>query len=118
MMRARMDRKTARRVLAVLIITAVLIGTAALPASAAALAAAPDTARLNAVMTNITEWLTALTGGLATLLAAVGGVRYMIAAGDPGEVLKAKETLKYAAIGYAIAALASVLYGILASFVA
>jgi hypothetical protein len=112
-----MDRKAARRVLAVVVITAVMVGTLALPAAAATLAAAPDTARLNAVMTNITEWLTALTGGLATLLAAVGGVRYMIAAGDPGEVMKAKETLKYAAIGYSVAALASVLYGVLQSFV-
>jgi hypothetical protein len=112
-----MDRKAARRVLAVVITTAIMIGAAALPAAAASLAAVPDTAKLDAVMTNITEWLTALTGGLATLLAAVGGVRYMIASGDPGEVLKAKETLKYAAIGYGVAALASVLYGILQSFV-
>jgi hypothetical protein len=112
-----MDRKAARRVLAVAITTAVMTGILTKPAAAATLAAAPDTAKLDAVMTHITQWLTALTGGLATLLAAVGGVRYMIAAGDPGEVLKAKETLKYAAIGYGVAALASVLYGILLSFV-
>lgn len=117
-MRAQMDRKAARRALAVLITTAVMTGTETLSAAAATLAAAQTgTAKLDAVMGNITAWLTGLAGGLATMLAAVGGVRYMIAAGDPGEILKAKEALKYAAIGYSVAILAPVLYEILKSLV-
>jgi hypothetical protein len=36
---------------------------------------------------------------LATLFLTVRGLRLPLAAGDPGEVSKAEETLKYAAIG-------------------
>jgi hypothetical protein len=95
-----------------------LLGAAALPA-----AAAPGDGVLSAVtsliqvMTNIELWLGGLLGGLATLLATVGGLRYLLAAGDPGEVMKAKETLKYAAVGYAVAVLAPLLVSILKGFV-
>jgi hypothetical protein len=47
----------------------------------------------------------------------VGGVRYLAAGGDPGEVQKAKTMFKAAAVGYAIAALAPALVGILRSVV-
>jgi hypothetical protein len=86
----------------------------ALPAFAAIEAAA---ASLNQVMTNITLWVSGLLGGLATLLATIAGLRYLLAAGDPGEVMKAKDTLKYAAIGYGVAALAPLLLTILKGFV-
>ncbi|NIL64985.1 hypothetical protein HCB39_29455, partial [Salinispora arenicola] len=39
----------------------------------------------------------------ATLFLTVGGLRYLAANGDPGEVEKAKLTLRSAAIGYALA---------------
>ena len=55
--------------------------------------------------------------GTLVLLATVGGVRYLLGAGDPGETMKAKETLKYAAIGYGIAVLAPLLVTILKGFV-
>jgi hypothetical protein len=54
-----------------------------------------------------------LLAGLATLALTVGGVRYLAAGGDPGEVQKAKTMFKAAAIGYGIAALAPALVGIL-----
>ena len=72
---------------------------------------------LNQVITNITKWLVGLLVGLATLLLTVGGVRYLLAGGDPGEVQKAKNTLKYSAIGYGVAILAPLLVTILKGFV-
>jgi hypothetical protein len=47
----------------------------------------------------------------------VGGIRYLAAGGDPGEVGKAKDALKNAAIGYCLAVLAPVLVKILQGFV-
>jgi hypothetical protein len=105
--------------LAIPITTAALLAAGALPAAATPTGAVTIAAvtSLNQVITNITVWLGGLLGGLATLLATVGGVRYLVANGDPGEVMKAKETLKYAAIGYGIAVLAPVLLTILKGFV-
>ena len=72
---------------------------------------------LNTVIHNITKWLMGLLVALATLFLTVGGIRYLLAAGDPSEVGKAKDTLKYAAIGYCVAVLAPVLVKILKGFV-
>jgi hypothetical protein len=72
---------------------------------------------LNTVINNITRWLVGLLVALATLFLTVGGIRYLLAGGDPGEVGKAKDTLKYAAIGYGIAVMAPVLVNILKGFV-
>ena len=110
-----------RTLLAVTVTTAAVLAAGALPAAAApagaVLTAAPPVSNLGQVISNITVWLGGLLGGLATLLATVGGIRYLIAAGDPGEVMKAKETLKYAAVGYGVAVLAPVLLIILNGFV-
>jgi hypothetical protein len=47
----------------------------------------------------------------------VGGVRLLLSGGDPSEVAKAKETLKNAAYGYGLAALAPVLAAVLKGLV-
>jgi len=104
--------------LAVSITTAALTVASGAPATAApATVAAATVTSLNQVITNITVWIGGLLGGLATLLATVGGVRYLLANSDPAEVAKAKETLKGAAIGYGVAILAPVLLVILKGFV-
>jgi hypothetical protein len=72
---------------------------------------------LNTVISNITKWLVGLLLSLATLFLTVGGVRLLLSGGDPGEVGKAKETLKNAAYGYGLAALAPVLAAILKGLV-
>jgi hypothetical protein len=68
---------------------------------------------LKAVITNLRNVIVGLLVALATLFATVGGVRYILAGGDPGEVEAAKRTLKYAAVGYGVAVLAPVLVSIL-----
>lgn len=86
----------------------VLVALLATPA----LAQAADPT-LSGVIDRLRNLLVGLLAGLATLFLTVGGVRYLFAGGDPGQVEKAKITLKSAAIGYALAALATPLVGLL-----
>jgi Type IV secretion system pilin len=44
--------------------------------------------------------------GLATLFLTIGGLRYLMAGGDPSEVERAKTALRSAAIDYGLAILA------------
>jgi hypothetical protein len=95
-----------------------LAGAGALAVVLVALAATPALAQsadptLSGVIDRIRNLLVGLLAGLATLFLTVGGVRYLFAGGDPGQVEKAKITLKSAAIGYALAALATPLVGLL-----
>jgi type IV secretion system pilin len=107
---------TVRAMQAAVVAAAMLIVVgAAVAAQADAWAAPPSD--LNTVIDNITKWLVGLLVSLATLFLTVGGIRYLLAGGDPGEVGKAKDTLKYAAIGYGVAVLAPVLVNILKGFV-
>ncbi|OPG14254.1 hypothetical protein B1L11_04040 [Microbispora sp. GKU 823] len=91
----------------ILVIAAVATGAFA----ASPVAAAPSD--LNAVFTNLRNWLIGLLATLATLMLTIGGLRYLIAGGDPGEVQKAKGALKAAAFGYALAVLAPLFVSIL-----
>lgn len=72
---------------------------------------------LTSLISNLTGWLVGLLAGVATLFLTLGGLRYLTAGGDPGQVEKAKTALKSAAVGYALAALAPLLVSILASLV-
>lgn len=74
--------------------------------------------QLHQVVQNLVEWLTGFLAGMATLSVTVGGLRYLIAAGDPSEIEKAKSSLRSAALGYALAALAPVIVAVFASIVA
>lgn len=105
------------RVLVVLAIAgAAVVVSAELWPALAAEAEEPGVDDLGEVITNIRNWLVGLLVTLATLLLTIGGVRYLLAGGDPGEVGKAKDTLKYSAIGYAVAILAPLLVEILRGF--
>jgi hypothetical protein len=77
----------------------------------------PGVSDLDTVITNIRNWIVGLLVVLATLLLTIGGLRYLLAGGDPGEVNKAKDTLKYSALGYLVAILAPILVQILRGFV-
>ncbi len=79
-----------------------------------ALAADPT---IQGVIDRLRVLLVGLLIGLATLVLTVGGVRYLAAGGDPGEVQKAKAMFKAAAVGYAVAALAPALVAILRSVI-
>jgi hypothetical protein len=96
--------------------TFILAAAGAAPAYAATgVLADPATDRLNAIIGNATGWLVGILAAVATLFATVGGVRYVMAGGDPGEVEKAKGSFKSAGLGYALAALAPIVVAILKS---
>lgn len=105
-----MSRKIALPVVSLL--AAGLLMAAADPAFAQS--AAPS---LNDVINGLRTWLVGLLVALATLFLTIGGLRYLTAAGDPGQIERAKMTLKSAAAGYALAALAPLLVEILRSIV-
>ncbi|WP_051400490.1 pilin [Haloechinothrix halophila] len=73
--------------------------------------------QLEQVIANLRNFLVGLLVGLSTLFLTLGGVRYLAADGDPGEVERAKKSLRNALLGYALAALAPVAVSILRSLV-
>ncbi|HEX4816983.1 pilin [Nonomuraea sp. NPDC049480] len=93
------------------------VGQEAAGMSAAKPQEAKPAASLNQVIDNLRNVIVGLLVGLATLFLTVGGVRYILAGGDPGEVEAAKKTLRYAAIGYGTAVLAPLLVSILKGIV-
>lgn len=88
--------------------TTVLAAASATPAYAAEDADTTGTDRLNTILNNATGWLVGILAAVATLFLTLGGVRYVMAGGDPGEIEKAKGSLKSAILGYALAALAPI----------
>lgn len=72
-----------------------------------------ETASLSKVIANLRAWIMGILAAVATLYLVVGGVRYLVAGGDPGEVERAKSALKSALIGYGLAVLAPVLLTVL-----
>jgi hypothetical protein len=75
-------------------------------------------ASIQQVVNNIRTWLVGILVAVATLFLTVGGLRYLAANGDPGEVEKAKSTLRSAALGYALALLAPLFVSIVGNWVA
>lgn len=69
------------------------------------------------VLTNIRNWVMGILAGLATVFLSIGGVRYVMGGGDPGEIEKAKTSFKAAGIGYALAALAPLVVTVLKGIV-
>jgi hypothetical protein len=114
-----------RRLLWVVRVAAGVFCAAVIVVAAGAVAAGADAGQgvwaapsdLNTVISNITKWLVGLLISLATLFLTIGGVRLLLTGGDPGEVAKAKDTLKNAAYGYGLAALAPVLAALLKQLV-
>ena len=74
-------------------------------------------ASIDQVIANITKWIVGILAGLATLFLTIGGLRYLMAGGDPSEVERAKTALRSAAIGYGLAILAPVIVTVLKSLV-
>jgi hypothetical protein len=72
---------------------------------------------VSTVLTNIRNWLMGILAGLATVFLSIGGVRYVMGGGEPGEVEKAKTAFKSAGWGYALAALAPLVVEILKGIV-
>jgi hypothetical protein len=96
-------------------------GTLVLLAGVPAFAAAPGPALavndLPTVIGNLTTWITGILAAVATLFLTIGGARYLMAGGDPGEIDRAKGSLRSAGIGYALALLAPIILTVIRSIV-
>jgi len=68
---------------------------------------------VNGVIDSIRNWVAGVLAALATLFLTIGGVRYLIASGNPRAVEEGKAAIKSALIGYALAALAPMFVDIL-----
>ena len=115
--RFRISPPARRTAVTATVCAAVLLASSAVPALADAgtrVVAAND---IPAVIKNLQDWLIGILAGLATLFLVLGGVRYVISNGNPGEVEKAKTAFKSAAIGYCLAVLAPIVIAILKSIV-
>ncbi|WFE38025.1 pilin [Micromonospora sp. WMMD998] len=113
--------RTVRAVLLLLNAAAVTAALVAVPtvawaAEPAAVVLAAES--IQQVANNIRTWLVGILVAVATLFLTVGGLRYLAANGDPGEVEKAKLALRSAAIGYALALLAPLFVTIVGAWVA
>ncbi|MFV2198823.1 hypothetical protein [Nocardiopsis sp. LOL_012] len=75
--------------------------------------AGQSTAELRQVVERLRLVLIALASALGTLFLSIAGVRWLVAAGEPGQIDGAKRALSGAAIGYGIAVLATVLMDVL-----
>ncbi|MFD8494856.1 pilin [Amycolatopsis sp. NPDC059657] len=96
---------------------ALLIVATVGPAHAETVQVLAFVAKVEDVFNNIRNWLVGILAGLATVFLTYGGVRYLMAGGDPGEVEKAKTAFKSAGWGYGLAALAPLVVEILKGIV-
>ncbi|MCI2420053.1 pilin [Saccharopolyspora sp. K220] len=113
----RLARRSGPRLLLVaeLVVVGLVVTAASAPAETShVLAQAQD---INTVLTNARNWLMGILALLATVFLTIGGVRYVMANGDPGEIEKAKQSFKSAGLGYALAALAPLIVTILRGIV-
>ncbi|MDH2426475.1 pilin [Sphaerisporangium sp. TRM90804] len=112
--RARCHRALGLLIVLTPAVFAIISAAVTAPAHAGAIAAPPsDPDQLDRVFDNLRNWLVGLLAALATLMFTVGGVRYLLAGGDPGEAQKAKAAWKGAALGYGLAMLAPLLVNVL-----
>jgi hypothetical protein len=100
-----------------LVVAGLLAGALVAVLASPAYAAGGGTQTLSGLISNLTTWIVGILAGVATLFLTIGGLRYLTAGGDPGQVEKAKTALKSAAVGYALAVLAPLIVSILASLV-
>ncbi len=110
-------RPAARATALTALAAAAALTAAAQPALAGTASHVLAVASIGQVIANITNWITGILAGLATLFLTIGGLRYLMAGGDPGEVERAKTALRSAAIGYGLAILAPVIVTVLKSLV-
>ena len=105
-----------RRAVLLLTVSAALMVFACTQAPAAT-ASYEAAATLPQVVGNITGWVVGILAAVATMFVTIGGLRYVMAGGDPSEVEKAKRSLKSAMLGYGLAMLAPTLVSVLQGLV-
>lgn len=108
-------RRWSRVALIVELAVVVLLASAASAGADTMVLALADS--VTTVLDNIRNWIMGILAGLATVFLTIGGARYVMGGGDPGEVEKAKTAFKSAGWGYGLAALAPLVVEILKGIV-
>jgi hypothetical protein len=108
---------TGHRLVVVLALTALVVLVSAPGAQAEPTQVLALVGSIDQVLTNIRTWVMGILAGLATVFLSIGGLRYVMGGGDPGEIEKAKTAFKSAAIGYGLAALAPLVVTVLQGIV-
>jgi amino acid permease len=95
-----------------------LVAVASLTAAYLVVFAVPAYAKdVNEVITGVQQWVAGILAALATLFFSIGCIRYLLAAGNRREMERGKEAMKTAIFGYALAALAPIIIGVLRNIV-
>ncbi len=68
---------------------------------------------LGTVLNRLITFLFGIVGGIAIILIVVGGIKYIIAGGDPKATQGAKQTIQFAILGLIIVLLAVVIVNII-----
>ncbi|WP_409497221.1 pilin [Amycolatopsis sp. cmx-11-12] len=110
-------RRMLSRSVAMVVLGAVVFSTLTADVAQASTQVLALATSVDQVFTNIRNWLVGILAGLATVFLTVGGVRYLLAGGNPGETEKAKGCFRNAAWGYGLAALAPLAVEILRGIV-
>ncbi|WP_369822169.1 pilin [Saccharomonospora sp. CUA-673] len=110
-------RRRARRTGVLAAATLAVLLTATTTASAEPTQVLALARSVDDVLNNVRNWIMGILALLATVFLTIGGVRYVLANGDPGEVEKAKQAFKSAGFGYGLAALAPLVVEILKGIV-
>lgn len=82
------------------------------PVASTILAAEPGMGDIIRILDAVRTLLVGILFGLSVAAMTYAGVRYVVSAGDPMSVEKAKGAVKSALVGFALALLAPVLIGI------
>lgn len=104
------------------LVVAALVAGSLLTTTAAASGADPGMVLAQAesveqVLDNVRGWIVGILALLATVFLTIGGVRYILGGGDPGEIEKAKVAFRSACVGYALAVLAPLVVTVLQGIV-
>jgi len=108
---------TRRRLLVVIELAVLVVLVSASTAHAETTQVLALVGSIDQVLTNIRTWVMGILASLATVFLSIGGVRYVMGGGDPGEIEKAKTAFKSAAIGYGLATLAPLVVTVLQGIV-
>jgi hypothetical protein len=104
----------------VLVVGAVVAGillTTSAAANAAGVVVLAQAGSVEQVLGNVRGWVVGILALLATVFLTIGGVRYILGSGDPGEIEKAKVAFRSACVGYALAVLAPLVVTVLQGIV-
>ena len=104
-------------VVGALVAGSLLPTTAAANAADAGVVVLAQAESVEQVLENVRGWVVGILALLATVFLTIGGVRYILGGGDPGEIEKAKVAFRSACVGYALAVLAPLVVTVLQGIV-